>query len=93
MKPNQRGATAAAIHTLALGVLLTVVAPASADTPGCVTRAEYRQVQTLPRGEWTMARVARLFDTAGEPLHTRYPYSSRARAYASARSRGTGRSR
>jgi hypothetical protein len=37
------------------------VAPAQADTPGCVTRKEYRKV-----GQgWTKARVDRRFDTDG----------------------------
>lgn len=36
-------------------------APAQADTPGCVTRKEYRSVK---KG-WTKARVDRRFDTSG----------------------------
>jgi hypothetical protein len=36
-------------------------APAQADTPGCVTRKEYRKVKQ----GWTKARVDRRFDTDG----------------------------
>jgi hypothetical protein len=47
---------------LALGVATIAVAtPALADTPGCVSRAEYRQVH---RG-MTKPHVHRIFDTAG----------------------------
>ena len=46
------------------GVLLTSVAtttPAQADTPGCVTKGEYRNVH---KG-MTKKRVHRIFDTRG----------------------------
>lgn len=48
---------------LAVGVLIVIgpVATASADTPGCVTKREFRSVH---RGA-TKLRVRRVFDTAG----------------------------
>ena len=60
---------------------LTATTPglAQADTPGCVSRAEFRKVQALPHGEWRMRRVHRLFDTSGDRLH--YTSSKRVRAY------------
>jgi len=55
------------LKRLAVSVALAVaavplsVAPASADTPGCVTRAEFYAVH---KGD-TMARVHRVWDTDG----------------------------
>ena len=48
------------------GVLLsslTAVTPAHADTPGCVTKAEFRKVHKGMK----MRRVHRIFDTKGQP--------------------------
>lgn len=45
---------------------LAVAPPANADTPGCVTRGEYRSVPL--NGTWSKAKVSRVFDTAGERL-------------------------
>ena len=53
------GAVAASV--LGLAGSLLAIPTASADTPGCVTRAEYRKVQ---KGD-TKARVHRIFDTTG----------------------------
>lgn len=41
------------------------VLPAQADTPGCVTRHEYRRVDTSGSDAWTRRHVARVFDTRG----------------------------
>jgi hypothetical protein len=46
---------------LAVGSVFAAPTAAQADTPGCVTRAEFRQVHDgMP-----MARVHRIFDTDG----------------------------
>jgi len=42
--------------------LVALAPPASADTPGCVTRGEYRHVHR----DYTKPRVHRVFDTNGE---------------------------
>lgn len=70
-------AIAASVLTMA-GSLLTT-APASADTEGCVTRAEYRKVH---RGD-TKARVHRIFDTAGhrDAISSSGGYRSEIRSY------------
>jgi hypothetical protein len=66
--------TAAALSALALSGLTVATAPAaSADTPGCVTRTEYRSVQ---RG-WTMEHVHRVFDTKGSLSYSGYGLVSR----------------
>ena len=53
-------ALAGALCTImALGV---VAGPASGDTPGCVTRGEYKKVK---KG-WSKKRVKRVFDTGGK---------------------------
>ena len=53
-------ATSAAVAMSSFGVV--ALAPtASADTEGCVTRAEYRQVYT----HMTIKRVHAIFDTVG----------------------------
>jgi len=45
----------------ALATPLAVAAPANADTPGCVSRVEFRQVHQ----GMTKARVQSIFDTKG----------------------------
>ncbi len=45
-------------------------APASADTPGCVTHGEFNRVQT----GWKQSRVHQLFDTAGTAAPGGYRY-------------------
>lgn len=56
------------LPALVAGLILTA-APAAADTPGCVSRGEYRRVdnpiQGLPR---TQQMVRRLFDTRGRQI-------------------------
>lgn len=52
--------TAAAV----LSPILSVPS-AQADTPGCVTRREFRRVDTSGRDAWTRKHVARVFDTKG----------------------------
>ena len=49
------------IAAAALAAPLLVAAPASADTPGCVSRAEYRQVHSGMTKAW----VRSIFDTKG----------------------------
>jgi hypothetical protein len=50
-----------AVLLLGTGSLLVAPQPATADTPDCVTRAEFSRVQNaMPR-----ARVHRIFDTPG----------------------------
>ena len=44
---------------LAVGGVIVTAAPASADTPGCVTKKEYRRIH---KG-MTKKRVHRIFDT------------------------------
>lgn len=56
----KKRALAAAALSLGLSPLVAV-APAQADTPGCVTRTEFSKVV---RG-MTMPRVHRIFDTRG----------------------------
>lgn len=50
--------------TLTVGLLaplMLVVAPAQADTPNCVTKAEFRAVKR----DWSMQRVVNRFDVPG----------------------------
>lgn len=54
------GAVAAALLTLGL-LAAAPVAPASADTPGYVSRVEFGKART----GWAINRVDRLFDTVG----------------------------
>jgi len=54
----------AAASVVAAAGLAVPATSAQADTPGCVTRTEYRSVS---RG-WTKARVDRRFDTAGHRM-------------------------
>ena len=55
-----------AVLALATGLSLPILAsaPAAADTPGCVTAAEYRHVH---KG-MTRAKVHNIFDTTGKSL-------------------------
>jgi len=76
-----------ALSILALLVGLGFCAPpAYADTPGCVTRAEYREIE---RG-MTVAFVARIFDTNGRVVATIRDgrHLTVARSYDACRSRG-----
>ena len=70
---RKRLGTAATVLALAAGSVLTVAAPASADTPGCVSKSEYR---TVKKG-WTKTRVHRLFDTRGKQSISYPPYEDR----------------
>ncbi len=58
----RRAASVGATVVLACSALLAVPLTAAADTPGCVTRAEFRKVQD----GMAMRRVHRIFDTNGE---------------------------
>lgn len=64
MKRTAAGVLAAL--TIGLGVQVTAPAPASADTPGCVSKKEYRQLPT--NGTKTREQVRKLYDTNGELL-------------------------
>ena len=52
---------------------LAVAAPASADTPGCVSKAEFRKVKK----HWAIGRVHRVFDTKGKQTFYTTGYQSR----------------
>jgi|RhiMetdeSRZDD1v2_1073273.scaffolds.fasta_scaffold15004_14 hypothetical protein len=54
-------AAAGAGLALAVGGIVVATSPASADTPGCVTKKEYRKIH---KG-MTKKRVHRIFDTRG----------------------------
>src|SRR4051812_916295 len=58
---------------------LVLAAPAQADTPGCVTRAEYRAVH---KG-YTVRHVRNIFDTWGhrDAISTSGGYGSQIRSY------------
>jgi hypothetical protein len=59
-------AALAAIVTPAAAVLATTgTAHADAGSPGCVTRAEFRKVDTHGRDAWTRDHVTRVFGTRG----------------------------
>jgi len=66
--------------TVAVASLAGMAAPASADTPRCVTRNEFRQIETGMKKE----RVHRIFDISGQPAggfaggYTRWYASCRA---------------
>ncbi len=53
--------TLMAASTLAVVAPVVLAAPAQADTPDCVSRAEFRAVQ---KG-WSITRVANRFDVTG----------------------------
>jgi hypothetical protein len=63
---------AASAATAAL-LLAAPVAPASADTKGCVSKTEYKKV----RDGWTISRVSNVFDTKGSQTFSGYGYQSR----------------
>ena len=50
---------------LAVGAVPVVAGPAAADTPGCVTRKEFRAVTVDPFGGMRIRRVHKIFDTWG----------------------------
>ncbi len=64
---------------LVLTATTTLILPASADTPDCVTRAEYRKVH---RGD-SKPRVHRIFDVRGkrEAISSSGGYKSEIRSY------------
>jgi hypothetical protein len=57
----RKGASIGATLVLACATLLAIPEAAVADTPGCVTRAEFRKVND----GMSMRRVHRIFDTNG----------------------------
>lgn len=60
-------ATAVAASTLAVVVPITLAPAASADrgSPGCVTRNEFRRVDTNGGDAWNRDKVTRVFGTRG----------------------------
>jgi hypothetical protein len=74
------GLIASIIGALLFTAFGAIAVPVGADTPGCVSRAEFREVKPLPRGEWTVREVRRLFDTRGVRVPAQYP-SERIRFY------------
>ncbi|MBY9073639.1 hypothetical protein K1X13_02275 [Nocardioides sp. WL0053] len=62
-----------ATAALAAAPVLVVAAPASADTPGCVTKTEFKKV----REGWSIKRVHNTFDTAGKQSMFMSGYQSR----------------
>jgi hypothetical protein len=71
--------TLVASTAIMLGGTAIIAPAAQADTPGCVTRAEYRSVH---KG-MTKAKIARVFDTAGHRMAfaTSGGYTSEIRNY------------
>ncbi len=65
-----RRIAASAVGALLVTGLGAVTAPAQADTPGCVSRNEFRIVE---KG-WTKSRVDRLFDAGGKTSSQGYGY-------------------
>lgn len=67
------------VATALAATTLVVAPPASADTPGCVTRAEF---QAAKKG-MTKPKVHGIFDTAGERMSIASSggYSSEIRSY------------
>ncbi|GAA0984625.1 hypothetical protein ENKNEFLB_02089 [Nocardioides aquaticus] len=65
MKRTATGVLAAL--TIGLGAQVIAPAPASADTPGCVSRKEYRNLPT--NGTLTRGQVAKRYDTNGDLLN------------------------
>lgn len=59
-------ALAGAAAALALGTTVVVSSPASADTGGCVTKAEFHKI----RRDMQRDRVHRIFDTRGRQVST-----------------------
>ena len=58
---------------LAIMAVPFAAVPAMADTPNCVSRAEFRNVQN----GWSRARVARVFDIPGRSVAVRAPLHAR----------------
>ena len=63
----------AVVSAFAVAMPLMSASPASADTPGCVTKREFRGVE---KG-WSIERVHRRFDTAGRLEFVSGAYKSR----------------
>jgi hypothetical protein len=62
------------VTTLAFATApLLIAPPASADSPGCVTRSEFRAV----RNGWNLHRVHNKFDTSGRLEFASGAYKSR----------------
>jgi len=72
---ERRAWVAAGAVGLAMMAVPVGAAPAMAETPSCVSRAELRAVQN----GWSRARVARVFDIPGRSVAVQPPY--RARVY------------
>jgi hypothetical protein len=70
-----RNRSTAALSTLVLLLigLLSTAAPAQADTPNCVSRAEYRSIQN----GWSKGVVASVFDINGRRASVGDPYQAR----------------
>lgn len=70
------------LAVLVVSAVAVAVAPAAADTPGCVTKTEYRSVKKSA----TLAKVKRVFDTAGRrvAIATSDGYGSQIRNYRAA---------
>ncbi|MEJ7705803.1 MAG: hypothetical protein WKF82_00165 [Nocardioidaceae bacterium] len=65
---------AAVATTLAVAITPIVTsAPAHADTPGCVTKSEFRAV----KNGWSTVRVHNRFDTSGRLVSQSGAYRSR----------------
>ena len=64
-RPHTRAALAATALALALGVVGAAPAPSFADTPGCVTKKEWK---TAKPG-YKMTGIHSRFDTRGERTH------------------------
>jgi len=58
---------------VALAGVAVTAAPASADTPNCVSRSEFRSVQE----GWSKRKVTRVFDIAGRRVGVRNPYQAK----------------
>jgi hypothetical protein len=70
-RPNKIGAlTAAAALAAPLALTIAAAAPADADTPGCVSRAEFRRIDTKGPDAHTRPQVTRIFDTRGHITST-----------------------
>ena len=78
-RPIKKMAAALAATAVASFGVVALAPAASADTPGCVTRAEFRQVH---KG-MTKTRVHRVFDTSGRRQAIAHSggYTSEIRSY------------
>jgi hypothetical protein len=63
-RPSTRTSLLAVASTALVAGSITTAAPASADTPGCVSGAEYKRVEV----GMTMKRAHAIFDTDGSRL-------------------------